>query len=242
MSEANGLCTDVIREVADLPFHGERPLRAGDYSFNNIGLSSFFMLSSTMTVEKRKEMEYYTVGGCGGNIAWHTENDLMDIADRDILIRDIKVYLAGIMAVANAPILPFDWRATSVEFKATLEKYQRTAGDDAELLDPVAAELAGLSAALDAFYAGIAAGTVPEADANAAIQQLARILVPLNYTRGPRFTHDPALPVPGLPAISVATELKTHGPETIGFARTQLMRGANRTAAALRQAARLLAV
>jgi hypothetical protein len=133
MSEANGLCTDVIREVADLPFHGERPLRAGDYSFNNIGLSSFFMLSSTMTVEKRKEMEYYTVGGCGGNIAWHTENDLMDIADRDILIRDIKVYLAGIMAVANAPILPFDWRATSVEFKATLEKYQRTAGDDAEL-------------------------------------------------------------------------------------------------------------
>ncbi len=76
--------------------------------------------------------------------------------------------------------------------------------------------------------------------ANAAIQQLARILVPLNYTRGPRFTHDPALPIPGLPALSVATEFKTHGPETLGFARTQLMRGANRTAAALRQARRLL--
>lgn len=240
MSEANGLCTDVIREVADLPFHGERPLRAGDYSFNNIGLSSFFMLSSTMTVEKRKEMEYYTVGGCGGNIAWHTENDLMDIADRDILIRDIKVYLAGIVAVANAPILPFDWRATAAEFKATLEKYRKAAGEDATLLDPVSIELTNLSAQLDAFYAAIAAGTVAEAQANAVIQQLARILVPLNYTRGPRFTHDPALPVPGLPAISVASELKTHGPETLGFARTQLMRGANRTAAALRQAARLL--
>ena len=75
---------------------------------------------------------------------------------------------------------------------------------------------------------------------NRAIQQLARILVPLNYTRGPRFTHDPALPVPGLPAISVAAELGSHGPETIGFARTQLMRGANCTAAALRQATRLL--
>ena len=62
------------------------------------------MLSSTMTVEKRKEMNYYTVGGCGGNIAWHTENDLMDIADRDILIRDIKVYLGAVMAVANAKV------------------------------------------------------------------------------------------------------------------------------------------
>lgn len=242
MSEANDLCTDIVREVANLPFEGERPLRAGDYSFNNIGLSSFFMLSSTMTVEKRKEMNYYTVGGCGGNIAWHTENDLMDIADRDILIRDIKVYLASIMAVANAPILPFDWRATAAEFNATLQKYQKAAGDDAALLNPVETELTRFNAALAAFYAAIAAGTVAEARANAVIQQLARILVPLNYTRGPRFTHDPALPVPGLPAISVASELKTHGPETLGFARTQLMRGANRVATALREATRLLAL
>jgi len=97
-----------------------------------------------------------------------------------------------------------------------------------------------LSKALDGFYAGISDGSVPEADANAAIQGLARILVPLNYTRGPRFTHDPALPVPSLPALSVATELSSHAPETRGFARTQLMRGSNRTAAALRQASRLL--
>lgn len=241
MSEATELCKSVVGDVAGLPFEGERPLRAGDYSFNNIGLSSFFMLSSTMTVEKRKEMNYYTVGGCGGNIAWHTENDLMEIADRDILIRDIKVYLAAVMTVANADVLPFDWRATAAEFTATLEKYRKAAGDDATLLDPVTTALTALSTALDAFYAGIAAGSVGEAQANAAIQNLARILVPLNYTRGPRFTHDPALPVPGLPALSVASELSGHAPETIGFARTQLMRGANRAAAALRQAQRLVA-
>jgi N-acetylated-alpha-linked acidic dipeptidase len=239
MSETERFCQDVIGDVTGLSAHGERPLRAGDYSFNNIGLSSFFMLSSTMTVEKRKQMNYYTVGGCGGNIAWHTENDLMEIADRDILVRDIKVYLAAVMAVANAEVLPFDWRATTTEFAATLEKYRKAAGADAGLLDAVAATLDELTAALEAFYAGVDAGTMPADRANGIIQGLARILVPLNYTRGPRFTHDPALPVPGLPALSVATELKTHGPETIGFARTQLMRGANRTAAALRQAARL---
>jgi hypothetical protein len=242
MSETTDFCTSVVGDVTGLHFEGERPLRAGDYSFNNIGLSSFFMLSSTMTVEKRKEMNYYTVGGCGGNIAWHTENDLMDIADRDILIRDIKVYLAAVMSVANAPILPFDWRSTAAEFTTTLEKYRRAAGADVGLLDPVSLSLSSLTSALDAFYAGVAAGSVSEAHANGVIQDLARILIPLNYTRGPRFTHDPALPVPGLPALSVASELSSYAPETIGFARTQLMRGANRTVAALRQATRLLAV
>ena len=242
MSEATDLCTSVIGELTGLHFEGERPLRAGDYSFNNIGLSSFFMLSSTMTVEKRKEMNYYTVGGCGGNIAWHTENDLMDIADRDILIRDIKVYLGAVMAVANAKVLPFDWRATTAEFAATLEKYRTAAAEDAAMLDPVTAALSALSTRLETFYAGISDGSVSEADANAAIQGLARILVPLNYTRGPRFTHDPALPVPGLPALSVATELSSHAPDMRGFARTQLTRGVNRTAAALRQASRLLNV
>lgn len=240
MSEATELCKSVVHDLTGLEFEGECPLRAGDYSFNNIGLSSFFMLSSTMTVEKRKEMNYYTVGGCGGNIAWHTENDLMDIADRDILIRDIKVYLGAVMAVANAKVLPFDWRATTAEFAATLDKYRKAAAEDAGLLEPVMAALSALSEALDGFYAGISDGSVTEADANAAIQGLARILVPLNYTRGPRFTHDPALPVPGLPALSVASELSSHAPEMRGFARTQLMRGANRTAAALRQARRLL--
>ena len=44
------------------------------YSFNNLGLSTFFMLSSTMPDDLREEKGYYAVGGCGGNIAWHTED------------------------------------------------------------------------------------------------------------------------------------------------------------------------
>ena len=48
MSETGAFVGDVIREVADKEAQGERPHRAGDYSFNNIGISSYFMLSSTM--------------------------------------------------------------------------------------------------------------------------------------------------------------------------------------------------
>ncbi len=42
-----------------------RPPQAGDYSFNNIGLPSFFMLSSTMPEALRREKNYYDVSGCG---------------------------------------------------------------------------------------------------------------------------------------------------------------------------------
>jgi hypothetical protein len=69
---------------------------------------------------------------------------------------------------------------------------------------------------------------------------LARILVPINYTRGPRFTHDPALNVPPLPAIAEAEILDGASPDQIGFVETQLLRGRNRVVAALREATRLV--
>ena len=239
MKEAEGYCQRTIREVTGLDSHGERPHRAGDYAFNNIGLSSFFMLSSTMPVALRNEKNYYAVGGCGGNIAWHTEHDLMEIADRDILLRDIKVYLAAVLGVANAEVLPFDWRTQVAEFSETIADYQAAAGTLADLA-PAAMATVQLSSALDGFYAAIESGDLEPTQANLVIQRLARILVPVNHTNLPRFRHDPALPVQALPAIAVAKDLPNHGPETIGFAQTQMVRGVNRVAAALNDAARLV--
>ena len=95
-----------------------------------------------------------------------------------------------------------------------------------------------LSASLDAFYAAVAEGAVGAEAANGVIAGLARILVPLNFTREARFRHDPALPVPPLPTLSTATELDGFDAGTIGFATTQLMRGQNRVVSALRDARR----
>jgi len=239
MKEAEAYCQKTIKEVTGLDSQGERPHRAGDYAFNNIGLSSFFMLSSTMPEQLRKEKDYYAVGGCGGNIAWHTEHDLLEIADRDILLRDVKVYLAAVMGVANAEVLPFDWRAQVGEFTETIDAYQKAAGDLADL-GPAAQAASDLMAALDAFYEAVDGGTLAASEANEVIQRLARVLVPVNHTNQPRFRHDPALPVLPLPAMAVAQELPEHGPDTIGFAQTQMVRGTNRVAAALRDAARLV--
>ena len=106
-----------------------RPPQAGDYSFNNIGLPSFFMLSSTMPNALREEKNYYDVSGCGGNIAWHTENDTLEIADRDILLTDMKIYLLSALRIANAEVLPFDWGATCDEFLQTIASYRRPRKD-----------------------------------------------------------------------------------------------------------------
>ncbi|MEM9012835.1 MAG: M28 family peptidase [Pseudomonadota bacterium] len=238
MTEAEGFVEDVVQAVAGKTVAAERPHRAGDYSFNNIGISSYFMLSSTMPVALREEKGYYAVGGCGGNIAWHTENDTLEIADRDNLLRDIKIYALAVMRNANADILPFDWRKTAAEFANTVAGYQQKAGDRFDLgasKDAVAA----LKDALDGFYGKVESGAVPAGTANQVIQDLARILVPINFTREARFRHDPALTVPPLPTLSAAGDLDYHERTgNLGFAQTQLVRGQNRLVAALGQAVR----
>ncbi|MFW6074282.1 MAG: M28 family peptidase, partial [Chloroflexota bacterium] len=98
MTEAEEFCKNVIRDVTGQESSGEgHVLRAGDCSFNNLGVTTYFMLSSTMPRELIEEKGYYPVGGCGGNIAWHTEDDTLEIADPDNLLRDIKVYATTLL-------------------------------------------------------------------------------------------------------------------------------------------------
>jgi N-acetylated-alpha-linked acidic dipeptidase len=240
MPETEAYVKSAIKAVTGLDSHGERPHRAGDYAFNNIGISSFFMLSSTMPDALRAEKGYYTVGGCGGNIAWHTEHDLIDIADKDILLRDIKVYAQAVLGVANAKILPFDWTATTKEFAETVERYQEAAGSAFDL-GPAKRAIQELDRAARSFRRAVQAGKIDADQANAVIMGLARILVPINSTREARFRHDPALPIPPLPTLSVADDIRAMPKELLGFAKIQLARGQNRVVAAMRAAIKLIA-
>ena len=245
MAETESYCQDVIRAVTGQESQGERPHQAGDYSFNNIGISSFFMLLSTMKDAHREELGYYAVGGCGGNIAWHTEEDLIHIADRDILRKDIGIYLAAVMGVANATIAPFDFRRTLQGFRATLDSYEGVAGE-AYRFTRARGAVDDLDAALDALGARASALAAERVDdprvrrINDAIRRLARLLVPVNYTRGPEFFHDPAETTPALPDLAPALNASSMTPSELGFLRTQLMRGENRLVAALRDARRVV--
>lgn len=235
MAEMKPLVKSVIEEIAGQTPIFKRPNQAGDYSFNNIGLSSFYMLSSTMPDDIRAEKGYYAVSGCGGNIAWHTENDTLEIADKEVLLRDIRIYLLSILRLAQSKVLPVDWRMLTAEFTETLQEYQAVCGDAFDLA-PARAGVGALDAALERLDAGIADGSVSAEAANAARRDLARILVPLNYTREPRFRHDPAITCPPLPKLDVLLDLKDHNATTQGFALTQALRSRNRVEAALRAA------
>jgi N-acetylated-alpha-linked acidic dipeptidase len=239
MSEMQGMVADVIEEITGSAPKFKRPNQAGDYSFNNIGISSHYMLSSTMPDDLRAEKGYYAVSGCGGNIAWHTENDTLEIADREVLERDIRIYLLSVLRHANADLLPADWRATTAEFLATIERYQDAAGELFDL-SPAREATQALHGALERFYGAAGNGAVDLERANDVQMRLARILVPINFTREPRFRHDPAYTTPPLPTLQTAAELSEHDASTLGFARTQLMRGQNRYLAAIDEAQRLV--
>jgi N-acetylated-alpha-linked acidic dipeptidase len=240
MPEMETFGKSIIRDVAGLDSNGARPPRAGDWSFNNIGVTGLFMLSSTMPEALRKEKGYYAVGGCGGNIAWHTENDLIDIADKDIMLRDIKVYLGAVYGLATVDILPIDWRTAATSLRATADRYQAALGDRMSLAATFAA-LDKLDQALSRFYPAVNAGAIPVDRANSTIRLLSRVLVPLDHARDPRFLHDAALPVEPLPTLALAARVKDLPAESIPFALVELVRGQNRVVGALSEAARLLA-
>ncbi len=243
MAETEEWAQKVIRLITGKESRGERPYQAGDYSFNNIGISSYFMLLSTMSPEDRAAKGYYVVGGCGGNIAWHTEEDTLEIADRNILLTDMRIYLAAVAGAANAVVAPFDFRRTTEEFVQTLARYQYAAGQHFSF-EPAREALAALLSSLERFTLHCAAlAREPVADprvkrANAAIRRLARLLVPVNFTTGPAFFHDPAETIPPIPDLAPAESLGKAPAAQRGFIQTHLTRGQNRLVAAVRDARR----
>ena len=52
----------------------------------------------------------------------------MDIADRDNLLRDMRMYAASLLRVLQAPLHPFDWRRTTAELRETIAAYQTAVG------------------------------------------------------------------------------------------------------------------
>ncbi|MDR7537846.1 MAG: M28 family peptidase, partial [Armatimonadota bacterium] len=247
MSEAEELARGSVEDATGLPASGTRPLRAGDYSFNNIGLTGFYMLLSEIPEAEKTRRGLYAVGGCGGNIEWHAEDDMLPVADRDNLIRDIKVYATGLSRALNAPLHPFDFRKTANEILATLRRYEAGAGGRLDLSAPVR-EAAGLRGDLDDFYRAaelLAARPLTDPDVrrfNRQQRALARVLVRINYTREGLFRHDPAVEVPALPDLADAPRLGAvpEGSPEYYVLSTHLLRGRNRVTWALRDARRIL--
>ena len=238
MAEAGALCSAAIADAVDIEAQRLRPLRAGDYSFNQVGLTGLYM------IEERKRRGFYAVGGCGGNIAWHTPVDTMEVADPAIIDRDLRVYLTTILRILNAPIYPFDYAEAIDEIAAAVHQYQAVPG--APDLQPLVLDLKLLRSDFSRWQAE-AAVLVRQArdaetrrDINGCLRRLARILVPLNYSRGERFDHDPAVKPGVVPRLESALQLATASPDVRPFIQTGLVRERNKLRAMIRAARREL--
>ena len=246
MAEADALCRGSIRDALGLDSGRVRPLRAGDYSFNQIGPTGLYMLLSNIPIDERKRRGYYAVGGCGGNTAWHTPDDLMPVADLEILRRDLAVYLTTIVRIVNAPLHPFDYAAAVEEMRATVAGYQQAAGAEIdfgpilELLSRLADDLRGWRARADARMAQAPGDEAGRRRLNGVLRRIARLLVPLNYARGERFDHDPALKFGAVPRLEAATSVGSAPAALKPFLRAGLVRESNKVRAILRAASREL--
>jgi len=246
MAEADAVCRSSIQDALGLPSTRVRPLRAGDYSFNQIGPTGLYMLLSNIPADERVRRGYYAVGGCGGNIAWHTVDDLMPVADLEILRRDLMVYLTTIVRILNAPLHPFDYAAAVDEMRAAVSKYHEAAAGEIDL-GPIVHDLARLAGEIGAWRLERDARVAQAPDdqdlrrrANAALRRIARLLVPLNYAKGERFDHDPALKFGIVPRLEGAASLPQAPAEMKPFARVGLQREINKVRSMLRAVRREL--
>jgi N-acetylated-alpha-linked acidic dipeptidase len=242
MAEAADLCTGAIADAVGEPAKGMRPLRAGDYSFNQIGPTAFYMLLSNIPLAERKRRGYYAVGGNGGSPTWHTPNDLPSVADLEVLRRDLRVYLTTIVRALNAPMYPFDYAAAIDEIAGAVAGYNSRASGEVDL-SPIVADLDRLKRAYATWRSRVEPRTgddsVARRAANATLRRLARLLVPLNYARGERFDHDPAVKLPAVPRLEPANRIASSSAADRPFLRTALVRERNKIRAMLRDASAL---
>jgi hypothetical protein len=238
MAEVDEFAHAAIGDFADLPAETIPPMRAGDISFNNLGISTCFMLGPNVPEELRRSRGYYAVGGCGGNIEWHTEADTLEVADRDRLLRDIRLYTGAAVRATNSIVHPLDFRATVGQIERVVDAHRARLEPFGDL-GPALAATAECRSALDRLYASAARADSIEAarPLNDALLRIGRQLVRLLYTRDDRYRQDPALHVWPLPELAAAADAVGSVPE--GVLRTEVVRARNRIEGTLRDVAEL---
>ncbi|MFB6220661.1 MAG: M28 family peptidase, partial [Halolamina sp.] len=192
MPESHPLVSETITDVTDAPYRENRPRRAGDYSFNNIGVTGMFTLSSNIPAETREERGYHPVGGCGGNSdAWHLSTDTIEKAGEDELLRDIRMYAVLVSRILTAEVLPLDHERNLRRHRDIVEEYQAIAGDAFDF-GPTVEAIESLRQAVTAFRERVESGEISPEAANDAIMALSRTLTRLNFTADGQFEQDPA--------------------------------------------------
>jgi hypothetical protein len=223
MSELRALATEAIQAQAGQALAGKRMSRGADQSFNGVGLPAIFGDIS--------EPVPTPVGAhCWW---WHTPDDLADKISEKNLVRDTRIYVHAVWRLLSDPILPLDYAAYAQDLLGELDKLRGALGERLPLDSLVfAATTLRDNAARLVAHGGDAARI------NRALMTMSRALVPVDYTSGDRFGHDPALALPAWPTLQPLCDLAASSPcsDHARFLTVGAIRARNRVLHALRQA------
>jgi N-acetylated-alpha-linked acidic dipeptidase len=241
-AELSGLAAEAVRAQGGQELDGLRMSRAGDQSFWGIGVPSLFMGMGEQPAAAADNVMGAVFGGgarkgAGFGWWWHTPDDTLDKMDADLLVRDTRVYVHAIWRLLTDRVLPLDYAAGAATLDAELASLTQQL-DGRFDLSPLTARVARLRDQA----AAVLATPVPDDEAaeriNAALVAVARAMVPMDYTTGDRFGHDPALPQTPYPVLDVVRQLAASrtGSDQARFLAGSATRACNRLAFALDQA------
>jgi N-acetylated-alpha-linked acidic dipeptidase len=243
-AELSGLAAEAVRAQGAQELDGHRMSRAGDQSFWGIGVPSLFMGMGEQPVGSADNVMGAVFGGgtrkgAGFGWWWHTPDDTLDKMDPDLLRRDTRVYVHAIWRLLTDPVLPLDYAAGAVALDAELSALQQQLEGrfDLSRLTARVTRLREQAAAIRASAAAITDDAAAER-VNRALVAVSRAMVPMDYTTGDRFDHDPALPQPPYPALNALRQLAAAQPgaDQARFLAGAAQRACNRLAFALDQA------
>lgn len=225
-----GLVQQSVAALFDQTAEITHPGRAGDYSFYNLGIAGCMLTSSMIPKEERARRGWYDVGGCGGDPAWHSEYDTLEIADQTILLNDVRLYALLVLQLAQSDRLPIILTGLFDKIRTHILLLTQDLGDGVNLgnitvlLDEISGSVAALEAQSDAVF-------------NAKAKKAAQLLLRLAYAEKDSYAQDPAR---ALPFIPVLTMLRQAAKPLTADAIPAAQRALNRVQSALDQIAAAL--
>ncbi len=229
------------KSVADGGLRGEgniyRPFRAGDSSFQGIGMPAIFGGVPGLPAEHPDRRPY--VGGSGGGWWWHGPQDTIDKVDMDVLVRDTQIKMAMLARLSNAPVIPYRFTGLVTDFRSAVESIHTEAGAHLDLR-PCLERLRRLRSVVRQVDSVLRSLALPPRDSRIddGILRLSRVLHAALYTELGPYEQDVAGPLPVLPSLDPARKLATMDPasDEYGFLRAHLVRERNRILHALDEA------
>ena len=241
--ELRALGAEAVRAQGGQETTGLRMSRAGDSSFWGVGIPSLYMGMGEQPASETENVAGAFLGspgevrkGAGFGWWWHTPDDTLDKIDPELLVRDTRIYVHSVWRLLADAVLPLDYVAVAGDLDGVLAGLGAALGARFDL-GPMRARTARLRREAEALYQ--AAADPAAADrVNAALLAMGRALVPVDYTSGDRFDHDPALPQSPWPVLDPLRALAAapDGSDEAKFAAVAAVRAANRLRHALDQA------